>query len=55
MGTHLRVLSESYLMNTMMDLDAHKNSLHPCGLDESSLTIGFLNGMKSTFESREVL
>ena len=33
-GTHLRVLSESYPMNTIM------TSLHPCALDQSSLSIG---------------
>ena len=40
MGTHLRVLSESYLMNTnMTGLDGFQRSLHPCALDEISLSI----------------
>ena len=38
MGTHLRVLRESYPMNTNM---AWFISLHPCALDESSLSIGW--------------
>ena len=34
MGTHLRVLSESYLMNTYMTgLDGFQKSLHPCDLE----------------------
>ena len=42
MGTHLRVLSESYPMKpTCQGLDGfQKKSLHPCSLDESSLSIG---------------
>ena len=41
MGTYLRVLSESYLMNTKMTgFRGFKKSLHPCALDESSLSIG---------------
>ena len=42
MSTHLRVLSESYQMNTNMTygLDAFQKSLHPRTLDESSLSIG---------------
>ena len=40
MGTHLRVLSESYVMNThMIGLDGFQKSLRPCALDESSLSI----------------
>ena len=40
-GTHLRVLSESYLMNTnMTGFRWFKKSLHPYALDESSLSIG---------------
>ena len=38
MGTHLRVLCESYLMNTYMkgflSKDGYHKSLHTCDLDE---------------------
>ena len=37
MGTHLRVLSQSYLMTV---LDGYPKYLHPCSLDESSLSMG---------------
>ena len=39
MGTHERVLSESYPLNTNMTgkLYGFQRSLHPCALDESSL------------------
>ena len=41
MGTHLRVLNESYPMNTnMQGLDGFQTFLCSCALDESSLTIG---------------
>ena len=41
MGTHLRVLSESYLMNTnMTGKDDFQKYLRPCALEESSLSIG---------------
>ena len=41
MGTHLIVLSESFSMHTnMTGLDGYLKSLHPCTLDESSLSIG---------------
>ena len=42
MGTHLGVLSESYPMNTNMSgyIVDFQQSLHPCTLDESSLSIG---------------
>ena len=46
MGIYLRVLSESFLMNTNMTgqgLDVFKKSLPPCALDESSLSIGSVN------------
>ena len=43
MGTHLRVLSESYPMNTNMGLHGFQKSLHPCPLDESNLSIGRIN------------
>ena len=38
MGTHLRILSEGYTMNTNMTgfIDGFQESLHPCVLDESS-------------------
>ena len=36
MGTHLRVLGESYPMNTK-GLDGFQNFLRHCALDESSL------------------
>ena len=42
MGTHLRVLSESFQMNTNMTGFGWfiRKSLHPCALDKSSLSIG---------------
>ena len=42
MGTHLRILSETYPMNTNMTefKMVFKKSLHSCALDESSLNIG---------------
>ena len=41
MGTHLSVHSESYLMNTnMTGFIWLQKYLHPCALDESSLSIG---------------
>ena len=43
MGNHLRVLSESYLMNTIENStslgDYQENYLHPWALDESGLSI----------------
>ena len=37
MGTHLRVISESYLMNTnMTGLDGLQKELHPCALNVAS-------------------
>ena len=37
MGPHLRVLSESYLMNTNMTrLDGLQKKLHPCALNVAS-------------------
>ena len=40
MGTHLRELSESYLMNTnMKGLDGFQKSFCTCSLVESSLSI----------------
>ena len=40
MGTHLRVLIKSYLMNTNMTGFRRFSCLHPCALDDSSLSIG---------------
>ena len=41
MGTHPRILSESYPMNTnMTGFRCFQKSLHPCDLDESSLSTG---------------
>ena len=41
MGTHLRVLSEGYLMNKYQNgLDGFQNSLLPYALDQSSISIG---------------
>ena len=41
MGTHLRVLSERYSMNTnMTELRWFSKIFVPCGLDESSHSIG---------------
>ena len=40
-GTHMRVLSESFLKNTNITrFRWFSKSLHPCALDESSLSIG---------------
>ena len=40
-GTHLRVLSENYPMNTnMTGFRCFQRFWHPCGLDKSSLSIG---------------
>ena len=38
MGTHLRVLNESFPMNTNMT--GFRGFFHSCALDESSLSIG---------------
>ena len=47
-GTHLRVLSESYPMNTNMIgfIYGFQKSLRPCALDKSSLIIGRVNPFK---------
>ena len=51
MGTHLRVLIESYPMNTnMTGFKWFSKSLHPCALGESSLTIGRVKGLKLSYE-----
>ena len=39
MGTHLRVLSKSYLMKTNMTEDGFKKSLHTCALDKVTLAL----------------
>ena len=44
MGTHLRVLTTSYPMNTnKIGFRWFSESLHPCALDESSLSIRRVN------------
>ena len=44
MGTHLRVLTESYLMNTnMTGLDGFQKYLRPCSFDGNILSIGRVN------------
>ena len=44
MGTHLRVLSEIYSMNTnMTGLDGFQKKLHSSALDESSVSIVRVN------------
>ena len=45
MGTHLRVLSEGYLMNTYMP--GFRWFSHHCALDESSLSIGSANRLSN--------
>ena len=51
MGTQLRVLSESYPMNTNMTgfLDVFQKSLRSCALDKSSLSIGRSSGTWSVY------
>ena len=45
MGTHLRVLSETYAIDTKMNgLDDFQKYVHSCALDESSLSIGRVKG-----------
>ena len=49
MGTHLRVLGESFQMNTKMTgFQMFSRILHSCALDESSLRIGRVNSLKLT-------
>ena len=50
MGTHLRVLNESYPMSipTCQGLDDFEKSLLPCALDKSSLSIGRVNSKPYT-------
>ena len=59
MGTHLRVLSESYLMNTnMTGLRCFLKSLRSCALDESSHSIGripYLEMFNATRAFKETL
>ena len=44
MSAHLRVLGESYTMNTnMTGFRWFQKSLRPCSLDESRLSIGRVN------------
>ena len=43
-GTHVRVLSESFPMNTSMaGLVGFQRTFRPCALDESSLSINRIN------------
>ena len=47
MGTHLGVLSESYLMSTnMTGFRCSSKALRPSALDDSSLSIGRVRGRK---------
>ena len=47
MGSHLRVLSDSYPMNTnMTGFQRFSKISGPCALDESSLSMGRVNPFK---------
>ena len=47
MGTHMRMLSESYLMTTNMTrFDGFQKSFRPCALLESCLNIGRVNQIR---------
>ena len=49
MSTHLKALSESYLLNTnTTGFRLFPEILRPCGLDESSLSIGRVNDYTSS-------
>ena len=49
MGTHLRVLSESYLLNTnMTGFRKFSKYLCPCSLDRNSLSIGRVKGLNTS-------
>ena len=53
MGTHLRVLSESFLMITNMAwFRGFSKYLRLCALDESSLSIGRVKGSQLWFSSQ---
>ena len=52
MGTHLRVLSVGYLMNTNMtgfSLDSYQKYLHSWALNESRLIIISIDGFKEYY------
>ena len=62
MGTHMRILSQSYPIKNQNDmvLDVFQRSLHPCTSDESSLNISRVNTISQyhsklhgIFDSRE--
>ena len=56
MGTHLRVLSESFPMNTNITwFRWFSKMLHPCALGESSLSIGRVKGRRFWSKSEEDL
>ena len=44
MGTHMKVLNESFQVNTWQDLDEFRKMLSSCALDESSLSIERVKG-----------
>ena len=48
MGTHLRVLSESYPIR--QGLDGFQESMHPCDLGESSVIIGRVKEINETYQ-----
>ena len=52
MGTHLRVLCESYPMNiaTSQDLDGFQKSFHPCDLDLSIRMVNLRLTWRPTFK-----
>ena len=48
MGTHLRVLSESYVMNTnMIGFRPFSKSLYHCALDKNTFRIGRVNTLRN--------
>ena len=55
MGTHLRVFSESYLMNiNMTGFTWFAKFLHPCALDAIGLRIGRVNPLTSGFTTNNI-
>ena len=56
MGTHLRVLSESYLMNTNVAcLDGFQTSLRSCAFIKVALALEGLRGCLSVIEGHGML
>ena len=54
MGTHQRILSKNFQMNTnKQGLDGFQNSLHDCALDKSSFSIEGLKGERCERENEE--